>query len=142
MYIGLYSQGSPVIDLTYIRVEFPIKHFASDGHLQLVKRILHDIIGVQIIDPSRGYIHVCLCSVGEDQELGARHGVKALQAKVLRLHNLETRSRFRSAGDAAGRCDRRGLFDRVEAGGNGVNTAARGLVEGRKHLSLPTNSHP
>lgn len=96
------SQPLPVVDLSDIRVQFPIKHLTPDGHLQLVERVLHNIVRVQLVDPPRGDIHVRLRRISENEELGTRHGVEALKAKVLRLHDLQARGRLIPAGQAVG----------------------------------------
>lgn len=112
----------PVVDLSDVGVQFPVKHLTADGHLQLVERVLHDVVRVQLVDPPRGHIHVRLGVVGVQEELGARHGVEALQAEVLCLHDLEPGRRLWPGGDPVCRRSGWGLLDGVEAGCDGVDT--------------------
>lgn len=115
----------PVVDFSDVGVQFPVKHLTPNGHLQLVEGILHDVVRVQLVDPPRGHIHVRLGVVSVQEELGARHGVEALQAEVLRLHDLEPGRRLWPGGDPVCRRRQRGLLNGVEAGCDGVDTVMR-----------------
>lgn len=121
----------PAVNLPNIRQQLSVKHLTPDGHLELVKRVLHDIVGVQLVDASDGDVDVGLRRVGEEQELGARHGVEALQPEILGLEHLEPRRRLgaredpgrrRGVGGRGGepRCGGR-ILDGVQAGGDGVD---------------------
>jgi hypothetical protein len=79
------SAISSVVDLPDVRRQLPIEYLAADGHLQLIKRVLHDIVAVQLVNAPEGDVHVDLCGVCEDEELCAGEGVEALHPEVLRL---------------------------------------------------------
>lgn len=85
------------VDLPNVRVQLPIKGLAANGHLELIEGVLHDVVRVQVVDPTHGNIHVGLHRVGEEQEFGAGQGVEALQPEVLGLEDLESRRRLRPA---------------------------------------------
>lgn len=82
-----------------------VKRITSDGHLQLVERILHDIVGIQLIDLAHHGIHVLHQRVGEEKELGPGQGLEAGQAKLVGFKHLDSslwysgvRGRVRSRG--------------------------------------------
>lgn len=82
------------INLADIRKQPPVEQFAADGHLKLVKGVLHDVVGIVLVDPAHGGVGsgtAGLDGVGEEEELEPRLGGEALQAEVLRLHDLEAR---------------------------------------------------
>lgn len=110
-----------VINLPDIRQEFPVKDLAPNRHLERVEGVLHDVVGVQVVNPPHGHVDVCLRRVREEQELGPGHGAEALQAEVLRLHDLEARGGLGPERRAVG-VPRRGLFNGVQTGGDGVYT--------------------
>jgi hypothetical protein len=60
----------------------------------LVKRVLHHIVRIQVVDPSRNRIHIRLIGIREEEELGPRKRGEALQPKVLGLKHFDPRRRF------------------------------------------------
>jgi hypothetical protein len=124
----------PAVNLPNIRQQLPVEHVAPDGHLELVERVLHDVVGVQLVDASDGDVDVGLRRVGEEQELGARHGVEALQPKVLGLEHLEPRLRLGAREDPGRRGGVGGGGDDPRCGGrilDGVQTSGDGVNAGR-----------
>jgi len=74
---------STTVDLSDVGEQLAIEKVAADGHLQLVKRVFHDVVAVHIISAPDAYVDIGLHRVGEEQELGTRQRVEALQSKVL-----------------------------------------------------------
>lgn len=66
-----------------------IKSFALHRHVYLIKRILHHIIGVQLVHLADNHIHVRLMRLREQEEFGTGQSLEALEAEVLALENLE-----------------------------------------------------
>ena len=52
----------------------PIKRLTPDGHLNLVERILHHIVCVELVDAPKDHVCVGLLGIGEDQEFDAFAG--------------------------------------------------------------------
>lgn len=69
----------------------PVKCLASDGHLNLVKRVLHDIVRIELVNPAEDDIDIGLLRLRKEEELGASQGLEALHPKVFTLHNLQAR---------------------------------------------------
>lgn len=88
-----------IINLPNVRVELAVEHVAAHRHLELIEGVLHDVVGVEIVDFAHGDVDVGLHGVGEKQELCARLRVEALQPEILRLHDLEPRGGLRPAGE-------------------------------------------
>lgn len=72
----------PVVYLPNVRQQLPVKHVGPDRHLELIERVLHDIVRVEIIHLANRDVHICLRRVREQQKLDARHGREALQPEV------------------------------------------------------------
>ncbi len=62
-----------------------IKRFTLDRHINLIERIFHDIVGVELIDTPHDDVDVGLIGFGEEQEFGPRQGLEALHPEVLAL---------------------------------------------------------
>lgn len=108
------------------RTETTLKALAPYGHLHGIKRILHDIVGIQLVDLAQHCIAILLHGFGEEKKLDTGEGLKALQTKVLRLDNL----------DAA-----RGLGARVGFGNRGDgHQACRDGVDPACVGSCPSNA--
>lgn len=117
----------PVVYLSNIRQQLAIKKVATHRHLKRVEGVLHDVVGVEVVNAPQRHVNVCLRGIGEEEELCAGEGGEALHAKVFRLEHLEARRRLGAAGEhvGAGRVRRREgrLLDGVEAGCDGVDAA-------------------
>lgn len=74
-----------------VSAQMAIKGLTLDRHIDLIKGILHDIVGVQLIHPSDHDIDIRLQGFGEEEELGPRQGLKALQSEALALEHFEAR---------------------------------------------------
>lgn len=66
-----------------------VKGFTFDRHIDLIERVLHHIIRVELVHPSNDDIDVRLMRLREEQEFGARHRLEALQSEVLALEHFE-----------------------------------------------------
>ena len=86
----------------------PIKRLAPHRHLQLIERVLHHIVRVQLINAPHDDLHVRLLRLREEQELGARHRLEAGQAEERRLQHLDARERGARQRRRGGRDQRRG----------------------------------
>ena len=89
----------------------PVKRLTPHRHLQLIERIFHHIIRIQLIDPPHNHIHIRLLRLGEQQELRPGHRLEARQAEERRLEHFDAgergaRDRRRGGGDEGGRCER------------------------------------
>lgn len=67
----------------------PIKLLTSHRHLQGIERILHDIVGVELINLRDNRITVRLVRFGEEQEFHAGRCLKARQAEIRSLEHFE-----------------------------------------------------
>ena len=76
-----------------ISSEMSIKSLALDRHVDLVKGILHDVVGVELVHPTDDDVDVGLVRLGEEQELGAGQRLETLQPEMLRLEHLQPRRR-------------------------------------------------
>ena len=130
----------PVVDLPNVGQQFPVKNITSDRHLQRVEGVLCDVIGVQIVHLTHRHINVRLRRVGEKQELRACKSIKALQAEILCLHDLETRMWLWSIALNAGAFSLEGVkasCDGVDTGGNKSATRTK-LSE----MMMMSNTYP
>lgn len=59
-----------------------VKFVDSYGHLEIVKGIGHDIVGVDVVASAGDLVCVGLLGTGEEQKLCAGRGLEAGQAKV------------------------------------------------------------
>lgn len=122
--LPIESSFSPLITPSLLRPDIahqmPIKRLAPDGHLQLVKRVLHHIIGVELVNLPHDQIHVRLMRFREEQELGAAEGLEAGESEEGRLEHFQPRA-LQGGGSERGRRER--FCYRVDAGGggNGIN---------------------
>ena len=67
----------------------PIEPLTPNRHLHLIEGILHDIVGVQLIDAAHDDLHIWLLGFREEEELGPREGLETGQAEEGRFENLE-----------------------------------------------------
>lgn len=65
------------------------KFLAPDGHLGCVKRVLHDIVAINLVYPFQHRLCIRLLRLRDEQELGASRRLKALQAEIRRVEHLE-----------------------------------------------------
>lgn len=68
----------------------PVECFTSHRHLQLVERVLHHIVRIQLVDLVHDGVHIAGHGVGEEQEFCARQCLEAGQAEPVRLEELQT----------------------------------------------------
>lgn len=100
----------------------PLKGLTPDGHLGLIEGILHDVIGVELVDAAHDDLDVGLLGLGKEQELGAREGLEAGQAEEGALENFE-------AGEGG---TRQGGLGRVDNGRGGQGAGYCVDAEGGK----------
>lgn len=67
----------------------PIEGFAPHRHLELIERILHDIVGVQLVDLFHDNVDIGHERVGEEQELRPRQRLKAGEAELVGFEAFE-----------------------------------------------------
>lgn len=111
----------------------PIKRLTAHGHLQLVERVLHHVVSVQLVNLVHDGVHIASHWVREEQELGSRQGLEASQTELLSLEMFQARCRDAGVGIgeahgriAARRCEGGGGLGERELGGDrasdGVDT--------------------
>ncbi len=78
-----------MVQRPHIPHQLAIKHLTPDRVIDLVKRVLHHVVRVQLIDLLQDRIHILLRRLREYQKLGPRQRLKALQPEVLRLQHFD-----------------------------------------------------
>lgn len=68
----------------------PIKGLAPHRHLELVERVLHHVVGIQLIDLVHDRVHAAGQGVGEEQEFRPSQRLEARQAEFIRLEEFQT----------------------------------------------------
>ena len=58
--------------------QMTIKGLAFDGHIDLIERILHHVIGVQLVHATEDDVDVRLMRLREQEELGPGQGLETL----------------------------------------------------------------
>lgn len=61
----MHQQFLSVVYLPNVRQQLPVEHVAPDRHLELVKWVLHDVVGVEVVYPPDSDIDIGLGSVRE-----------------------------------------------------------------------------
>jgi hypothetical protein len=106
----------------------PLKPLTPNRHLQLVKRVLHYIIRVQLIYLPNHTLRVRLPWFGEQQEFRACKRLETLPAEERRFEDVDARGGKRALVGGG-----RGSGDWGETGRDGVDAGeglARGVEEG------------
>lgn len=67
----------------------PIKDLGANRHFQLIKRVLHHIVRVQLVDPLDNRLHIRLRRLREEQEFHATDRLKTRQPEQARLQHLD-----------------------------------------------------
>lgn len=67
----------------------PVKRLTPHRHLQLVERVLHHVVGVELVDLIHNRVHITGHRVREEQELSSRQGLEAGQSELFRLEMLQ-----------------------------------------------------
>ena len=67
----------------------PIKCLASHWHFNLIERILHHIVGIELIDPLNDCVHAARQRIREQQELCTRQGLETCQSKLVGLEVVQ-----------------------------------------------------
>ena len=80
----------------------PIERLTSNRHLQLVKRVLHHIIRIQLVNLIHDHIDIPRERIGKQQEFRPRQRLEARKPELVRFEVLEP--------------GRRGAWDRVGVG--------------------------
>ena len=89
----------------------PLKSLTPHRHLRLIKRILHHVVRIQLVDPPHDNLHIGLARFREQQELRARERLEARQAEEGSFEDFDARALL--GGDVEG--------GRGERFGDGVN---------------------
>jgi hypothetical protein len=84
-------------------IQAPIKLLAPNRHLDGIERVLHDVVGIQLIYLLHHCVHIGLLRLSEEQELDTGLCLETLDAEVGAFEDFNT-----------GRVDREGL--EVECG--------------------------
>ncbi len=67
----------------------PIPSLTPDRHLDLIERILHHIVRIQLIHLPNNHIHIRLMRFRKQEKLRAGQGLEACQAEGLRFEDLD-----------------------------------------------------
>ena len=67
----------------------PLKCLTPYRHLRLIKRILHHVIGIQLVDAPHNDLDVRLLRLRKQEEFRAREGLEAGQAEEGALEDFE-----------------------------------------------------
>lgn len=85
----------------------PIKLLAPHRHLQRIERILHHIVGIELIDLPHNSIAIRLMRLRKQQKLDTRRRLKARQPEIRAFEHLEAGELgARNIGGYWGRCQR------------------------------------
>lgn len=68
----------------------PIKSLTPHRHLQLIKRILHHIIRIQLVDPIHDSLHITGHGIRKEQELRPRQRLETCQSEPVRLEVFQS----------------------------------------------------
>lgn len=85
-----------MIQRPHIPQQLPLPRLTPNRIINGIERILHHIIGIQLVDIPNDTVDIRLQRLREEQELGARERLEALQPEVLRLEHLDARGRGRA----------------------------------------------
>ncbi len=118
--------SSPRVQRSQIPQQLPIKRLTADRHLCLIKRILHDVIRVELVYLPQRRVYIRLLRFREKQELRPRERGEALEAEVVGLEHFDAGGGIgalaRSVGGAGGG---RRVGEGVEAGAYGVDSGGQ-----------------
>lgn len=67
-----------------------IKRFTPDRHFQLIERILHDIVRIQLVDLVHDRVDIAAHRVGEEQELGPGQRLETSQSESICLKEFQS----------------------------------------------------
>lgn len=67
----------------------PFPCLTPHRHLQLIKWILHHVIGIQLVDPTHHCIHIRLLGFCEEQKFSAGDGLETREPEEGALENFE-----------------------------------------------------
>jgi hypothetical protein len=112
-------------------VQPAIELLTSDGHLDSIKWVLHDVIGVQLVYLLHHCVDVWLLWFGEEQEFGPCLRLEALNTEVAGFKDFEPCRPIderRGGGGCRERIRHWGCWG--EARGDRVHTAGRQYIEG------------
>ena len=70
-------------------VQATVELVAPNGHLDSVERVLHDVVGVQLVDFLHHDVDIGLLRLSEEKKLGARLCLEALNAEMAGLEDLD-----------------------------------------------------
>ena len=68
----------------------PIEGFASHRHFNLVERILHHKVRIELIDLLHDCVHVSSQGIRKQQEFRPRQSLEAGQTELVRLEVVQT----------------------------------------------------
>ena len=71
---------------------------ASDGHLQIVERVLEDVVCIQFVDHAQDGLEHLGAPLGREDEFDTRHGLEAAQRERRRLQCHDARGPARRDG--------------------------------------------
>lgn len=117
---SVYTTTSPLlmIQRPHITHQPPIERLASHRIINLIKRILHHIVGIQLVDLPNYGIDIRLRGLSEQQELCARERLEALQAEVFGFEDFDTGWGFGTVEEGRARG---AVVEGVQAGGESVD---------------------
>lgn len=97
----------------------PIKRLTPNRHIQLIKRILHNKVRIQLIHLPQHDIDIGRQRIGKQQELGPRQRLEAGEAEPVGFEDLEAGGRDAGDGESVG--GRGGRDSRGDGAGDGVD---------------------
>ena len=80
----------------------PLELLTPYRHLQLIKRVLHHIIRIQLIHLPHNRIHIRLARFREQQKLRAREGLEAIQPEGRGFEDFDTCALVGGDGEGGG----------------------------------------
>lgn len=108
--------------------EVSVKRLTAHRHFQLVERVLHHVVRIQLVNLVHDRLHIAAHRVGEEQELRARQRLEARQPEPVRLEELQACGWNARVGIAVARG--RGCAG-AGGGGRGGGGGGGGLGEGK-----------
>lgn len=125
--ICLRRHGSELSGPNQIRRQRPLKLLHPNRHLQRIKRILHDLVRIDLITPPHHHLRIRLFRARKEQELHSRRRLEASQPEVRAFQTLDAGGGWFPLG-AGWRRGRRGGIDGARDGVDAVEGAGKDQV--------------
>lgn len=99
-----------------------VESFTSHRHLELVERVLHHVVGIQLIDLVHDDVHATRRRIREEEKFSPRQRLEARQTEAVGLKKFQARHWDTGVGIAISRCSGGG----GAGGGGGGRSYCRG----------------